>query len=83
MQVHSEDFRLPKVNNFQKVPEFPVIRMPIDFTIPKKVGTFQGKLYAKKVGKSRSTVANVLRLLNLPQEIQDALVIGKITRGKW
>ena len=36
---------------------------------------------AKKVGKSRSTVANVLRLLNLPQEIQDALVIGKITEG--
>jgi len=36
---------------------------------------------AQKVGKSRSAVANILRLLKLPQEIQDALVIGKITEG--
>ena len=36
---------------------------------------------AKKVGKSRSAVANILRLLNLPEEIQDALVSGKITEG--
>ena len=36
---------------------------------------------AKKVGKSRSAVANILRLLNLPAEIQNALVSGKITEG--
>ena len=36
---------------------------------------------AKKVGRSRSAVANILRLLKLPQEIQDALVAGKITEG--
>ena len=36
---------------------------------------------AKKVGKSRSSVANILRLLNLPEEIQDALTTGKITEG--
>ncbi len=36
---------------------------------------------AKKVGKSRSSVANILRLLNLPEEIQNALSIGKITEG--
>jgi ParB family chromosome partitioning protein len=36
---------------------------------------------AKKVGKSRSSVANILRLLNLPEEIQDALSMGKITEG--
>lgn len=36
---------------------------------------------AKKVGKSRSSVANILRLLNLPKEIQHALMSGKITEG--
>ncbi len=36
---------------------------------------------AKKVGKKRSTVANSLRLLNLPEDIQEALVSGKITAG--
>lgn len=36
---------------------------------------------AKKVGKSRSAVANKLRLLNLPVEIQKALIGGQITEG--
>jgi ParB family transcriptional regulator, chromosome partitioning protein len=36
---------------------------------------------AVKLGRSRSVVANKIRLLNLPQEIQKALVSGKITEG--
>jgi len=36
---------------------------------------------AQKVGKSRSAVANVLRLLKLPKEIKEALAVGKITEG--
>lgn len=36
---------------------------------------------AKKVGLQRSTVANHLRLLDLPEEVQDALVQGLITMG--
>ncbi len=36
---------------------------------------------AKKVGKKRSTVANSLRLLNLPEDIQASLVDGRITAG--
>lgn len=34
-----------------------------------------------KVGKKRSTVANTLRLLNLPKCIQDSLAKGDITEG--
>ena len=34
-----------------------------------------------QVGKSRSSVANILRLLNLPEEIQEALMEGKISEG--
>jgi ParB family transcriptional regulator, chromosome partitioning protein len=36
---------------------------------------------AQKVGKSRSAVANKIRLLNLPMEIQKALSQGQITEG--
>lgn len=34
---------------------------------------------AKRVGKSRSTVANICRLLNLPIEIQGAVVQGRLS----
>ncbi len=36
---------------------------------------------ADKVGKERSTVTNSLRLLNLPREIQDDVVEGRLTMG--
>ena len=36
---------------------------------------------AKKGGKSREYVSNSLRLLNLPQEIQDAVTGGKLSEG--
>src|SRR3989338_6084348 len=36
---------------------------------------------AEKVGKKRTTVANALRLLSLPQEIQEALRENRITAG--
>jgi ParB family chromosome partitioning protein len=36
---------------------------------------------AQRVGKSRSAVANVLRLLRLPDEVQESLEQGEITEG--
>ncbi|MDP3963031.1 MAG: ParB/RepB/Spo0J family partition protein [bacterium] len=36
---------------------------------------------ADRVGRSRSTIANTLRLLDLPQEVQQGLSEGKITEG--
>lgn len=36
---------------------------------------------AKRIGKSRSVVANAMRLLDLPVEIQKALISGTITEG--
>lgn len=36
---------------------------------------------AEKVGKERSTVANTLRILQLPKEVQDDLVEGRLTMG--
>ena len=34
---------------------------------------------ARKIGKSQSAVANKIRLLNLPEEIQEGVIDGKIT----
>ena len=36
---------------------------------------------AQKVGKARASIANTVRLLKLPQSIQDGLEAGKITEG--
>jgi len=36
---------------------------------------------ASKIGKKRSTIANTLRLLNLPAEVQKAILDEKITEG--
>lgn len=36
---------------------------------------------AEKVGKSRSTVANTLRLLQLPASLQENIISGRITQG--
>ncbi len=37
---------------------------------------------SEQVGKNRSTVANMIRLLDLPEEIQKALIENKISTGK-
>lgn len=37
---------------------------------------------AEKVGRSRSAVTNILRLLNLPQEVQDYITGGTLTMGQ-
>lgn len=36
---------------------------------------------AKKLGRSRSAVANTMRLLDLPGEVQDLIETGKLTEG--
>lgn len=41
----------------------------------------QQDMVAKKMGQSRSTVANTLRLLHLPVEIQRAVAEGRISEG--
>ncbi|WP_136636098.1 ParB/RepB/Spo0J family partition protein [Pseudooceanicola onchidii] len=45
-----------------------------------KFGHTQEKL-AEALGKSRSYIANLLRLLNLPEDVQEMLKAGKLTAG--
>ncbi len=50
------------------------LRLAEEFNLPQEE-------VAKKMGKSRSTVANTLRLLTLPVEIQRAVIEGKLSEG--
>ncbi len=43
-------------------------------------GTTQ-EVLAQRVGKDRSTIANLLRLLNLPHEIQKEIINGRLSMG--
>lgn len=46
-----------------------------------ELGGLRQEEVAQKVGKNRATVANAIRLLKLPEDIQNALVSGQITAG--
>ena len=46
----------------------------------KEVGWTQEEL-AQQVGKKRATVANMVRLLNLPQDVQQCVADGSIAMG--
>ncbi len=46
-----------------------------------QMGDLNQEEVAKRVGKARATVANSIRLLKLPSDIQHALVSGEITSG--
>ena len=46
-----------------------------------QMGDLNQEEVAKRVGKARATVANSIRLLKLPSDIQHALVTGQITSG--
>ena len=46
-----------------------------------ELGGLKQEEVAQKVGKKRATVANAIRLLKLPEDIQNALVGGQITAG--
>ncbi len=50
------------------------------FRLIDEFGYTQEKV-ARKIGKNRSTIANLLRLRSLPQEIKDSLIAEKISMG--
>lgn len=76
----SEDLELALIENIQRED-----LNPIDEANGYKMLTEEFNLshaeIAKKVSKGRATITNFLRLLKLPQKIQDALLEGKITMG--
>lgn len=68
------------VENVQREDLNPVEEALAYDALIERFGLTQDQL-SKEVGKSRSAIANMLRLLDLPEEVLDLLKEGKITTG--
>lgn len=79
--VSDEDiFRLAMIENLQRADLNPIEEARGYEKLVEAGGLTQEEL-AKAVSKSRSAVANTMRLLDLPSEVQDLLVEGKLSAG--
>lgn len=80
--VHkSHHMELAIVENLQRQNLDPVETARAYARLSDEFGHTQREI-AAKLGKSRETIANALRLLNLPTEIQDALAKGQINESQ-
>ncbi len=77
---NKEKFELAIIENIQRHDLNPIEEAKAYRKLMDEFGLSQ-EAVAKKMGKSRSAVANISRLLQLPIEIQRALSEGKISEG--
>lgn len=75
-----ETAEIALIENVQRVDLNPVEEAAAYRRLTEAFGRTQEEI-ANAVGKSRSHVANIMRLLNLPQKAIDALAAGAITMG--
>jgi ParB family chromosome partitioning protein len=73
-------FELSLIENIQRENLSPLEEAMAYRGLIQKFGYTQDEL-ASKLGKNRATVANTLRLLDLPSEVQEFIAGGKITAG--
>jgi len=76
----SEAFELALVENIQREDLNPIEEAEAFAALLEEHGLTQEKL-AERVGKERSTIANALRLLRLPEDVRDAVRDGRIEMG--
>ena len=75
-----EMLELALVENIQRADLNPLEEAAAYQQLSDDFGLTQERI-AERVGRSRASVANAMRLLRLPEEIKDALVSGEITEG--
>jgi ParB family chromosome partitioning protein len=78
--TEQQKLELAIIENIQRHDLNPVEEARSYLKLTQEFGLTQEEV-AAKIGKSRPAVANKLRILNLPVEIQKALISGKITEG--
>jgi ParB family chromosome partitioning protein len=76
----SEALEIALVENLQREDLNPIDEARGYSELIKRFSLTQEEL-AQKISKDRSTIANVLRLLNLPEEVKSGLENGKINMG--
>ncbi|MBM6774451.1 ParB/RepB/Spo0J family partition protein [Olsenella profusa] len=80
-EISDEDvFKLALIENLQRSDLTPLEEAQGYRQLIKEKGLTQEEL-AKALSKSRSTITNTLRLLDLPQEVQNLVDEGKLTAG--
>lgn len=77
----TEKLELALIENIQRQDLNPIEEAFAYQRLMREFGLTQEQV-AKRVGKERPTIANILRLLDLPDIIQKALIDGQITMGK-
>ena len=77
----SEQLELAVIENLQRENLNPVETARAYAKLQDEFGITQREI-ATRLGKSRETIANTLRLLNLPTEIQDAVAKGQINESQ-
>ena len=75
-----EKLEIALVENIQREDLSPIEEAKAFSALIKNYNIGQDEL-SKRIGKNRSTIANSLRLLKMPQDMQDALSSGEITSG--
>jgi ParB family chromosome partitioning protein len=78
--VGDDMLRLALIENIQRADLNVIEEAEAYASLIKDYGLTQEQC-ADKVGKERSTVANALRLLSLPRELQDDIMDGRVTMG--
>ena len=76
----NEAFEIALIENIQREDLNPIEEAEAFKRLIEEHGLTQEEL-AARVGKDRSTVANALRLLRLPEAIKDAIVAGELSMG--
>lgn len=76
----AQAFEMALVENVQREDLNPLERAEAYRRLIEDLGLKQEDL-AKRVGKGRSTITNSLRLLVLPQEVQEQLFLGELSEG--
>jgi ParB family chromosome partitioning protein len=74
-----EAFEIALIENIQREDLTP-IELALAFEKLSKMGYTHDEI-ARKIGKSRSYVTNIMRILNLPDEIKELIEKGKISLG--
>lgn len=78
---NQEKLELALIENIQRKDLNPIEKAQAYQRLQKEFNLNQEKI-AKKVGKARSTIANSLRLLQMPEEIKKALAEERINEGQ-
>ena len=73
-------FELALIENLQREDLNPIEEAEGYFTLIERMGLTQSEV-SERIGRSRSAIANSIRLLALPEEIKEMLSAGELTAG--